>query len=125
MKLFFFIFFIISTLLAAYITWRLFSNAAFRRIWKIAIALGIVGTLFLPVLMLILRRTGADNSFIDVLVWSGYLGVGFLSFVFTYLVIRDVLWLPAAAFNRIKARVSKSAPGKAASNQIENPSRRG
>jgi predicted MPP superfamily phosphohydrolase len=125
MKLFFFIFFIISTLLATYITWRLFSNAAFRRIWKIAIALGIVGTLFLPVIMLILRRTGADNSFIDVLVWSGYLGVGFLSFVFTYLVIRDVLWLPAAAFNRIKARVSKSAPGKAASNQIENPSRRG
>jgi predicted MPP superfamily phosphohydrolase len=125
MKLFFFIFFIISTLLATYITWRLFSNAAFRRIWKIAIALGIVGTLFLPVIMLILRRTGADNSFIDVLVWCGYLGVGFLSFVFTYLVIRDLLWLPAVAFNRIKARVSKSAPGKAASNQIENPSRRG
>jgi predicted MPP superfamily phosphohydrolase len=125
MKLFFFIFSIISALLATYITWRLFSNAAFRRIWKIAIALGIVGTLFLPVIMLILRRTGVDNSFIDVLVWSGYLGVGFLSFVFTYLVIRDLLWLPAVTFNRIKARISKSAPKKAASNPIENPSRRG
>jgi predicted MPP superfamily phosphohydrolase len=125
MKLFFLIFSIISALLATYITWRLFSNTALRRVWKIAIALGIVGTLFLPVIMLILRRTGVDNRFIDVLVWSGYLGVGFLSFVFTYLVIRDVLWLPVGAFNKIKARISKSAPKKAASNPIQNPSRRG
>ena len=125
MKLFFFIFFIISALLATYITWRLFSNTAFRRIWKIAIALGIVGILFLPVIMIILRRTGVDNRFIDVLVWSGYLGVGFLSFVFTYLVIRDVLWLPVGAFNKIRVRIFKSAPPKAPSDPIENPSRRG
>ena len=91
----------------------------------IAIALGIVGTLFLPVIMVILRRTGVDNRFIDVLVWSGYMGVGFLSFVFTCLVIRDALWLPAGAFYKIKARISKSAPKKAGSNPIENPSRRG
>ncbi|MGD8882577.1 MAG: metallophosphoesterase [Desulfobacterales bacterium] len=125
MKLFFLIFFIISALLATYISWRLFSKTAVRRIWKIAIAFGIVGTLFLPVIMIILRRTGVDNSVIDVLVWSGYLGVGFLSFIFTYLVIRDVLWLPAGAFNKIKARISKSTQKKAASNPIENPSRRG
>ena len=125
MKLFFFIFSIISALLAVYITWRLFSNAALRRIWKMAVALGIVGMLFLPVIMLILRRRGVDNGFIDALVWSGYLGVGFLSFVFTYLVIRDVLWLPVGAFNKVKARISKSAPQKAASNPIANPSRRG
>ena len=125
MKLFFFIFFIISALLATYITWRLFGKTTLRRIWKIAIALGIVGTLFLPVIMVILRRTGVNNSFVDVLVWSGYLGVGFLSFVFTCLVIRDVLWLPAGAFYKIKARISKSAPKKAGSNPIENPSRRG
>jgi len=122
---FFLIFFAISTLLATYITLRLFSRAEFRRIWKIAIAFGIVGTLFLPVILIILRRAGFDNRLIDVLVWSGYLGVGFLSFVFTYLVIRDLLWLPAGAFNKIKARISKSAQKKAVSNPIENPSRRG
>jgi predicted MPP superfamily phosphohydrolase len=125
MKLFFLIFFVISALLATYITLRLFYRAAFRRIWKIAIAFGIVGTLFLPVIMIILRRTGVDNRLIDILVWSGYLGVGFLSFVFTCLVIRDLLWLPAGAFNKIRAQISKSTPKKAASNPIENPSRRG
>jgi predicted MPP superfamily phosphohydrolase len=122
---FFLIFFAISMLLATYITFRLFYRASFRRFWKIAIAFGIVGTLFLPVFMIMLRRTGVDNHFIDVLVWAGYLGVGFLSFVFTYVVIRDLLWLPAGAFNKIRKNKSKSRQKKSTSNPIENPSRRG
>jgi predicted MPP superfamily phosphohydrolase len=122
---FFLIFFSVSMLLATYITFRLFYRASFRRIWKIAIAFGIVGTLFLPVIMIMLRRTGVDNRFIDVLVWAGYLGVGFLSFVFTYVVIRDLFWLPAGAFNKIRAKKTKYRQKKLASNPIENPSRRG
>jgi predicted MPP superfamily phosphohydrolase len=122
---FFLIFFAISALLATYITLRLFYRASFRRIWKIVIAFAIVGTLFLPVIMIIFRRAGIDNRFIDVLVWAGYLGVGFLSFVFTFVVIRDLLWLPAGAFNKIRALKSKSADKKSASHPIENPSRRG
>ncbi len=125
MVLFFIIFFAISALLATYITMRLFSKTAFRRIWKIAIGFGIVVNLFLPVLLIMLRRKGADNSFIDILVWLGYLGVGFLSFVFTYIVIRDLLWLSAAIFKKSKLWLSKSAHKQTASNPIENPSRRG
>jgi predicted MPP superfamily phosphohydrolase len=75
--------------------------------------------------MIIFRRTGLDNGLIDVLVWSGYLGVGFLSFIFTCVVIRDLLWLPAGAFNKIRVRLAKSPQKKAASNPIKNPSRRG
>ena len=122
---FFLIFFAISALLATYITLRLFYRASFRRIWKIVIALAIVGTLFLPVVMIIFRRTGVDNRFIDVLVWAGYLGAGFLSFVFTCVVIRDLLWMPAGAFNKIRALKSKSKHKKSASHPIANPSRRG
>jgi predicted MPP superfamily phosphohydrolase len=122
---FFLIYFAISMLLATYITLRLFYRAPFRRIWKIVIAFTIVGALFLPVIMIMLRRTGVDNRFIDVLVWAGYLGVGFLSFVFTYVVIRDLLWLPVGAYNKIRAKKSKSMQKKSASNPIENPSRRG
>lgn len=125
MVLFFLIFFTISGLLATYITWRLFSKAAFRRRWKITIALGIVVMLFMPVLTIMLRRSGFDNLGIHLLTWIGYLGVGFLSFIFSYLVIRDLVWLPLAGLKMIKARISKSAPTAAGSRQIENPSRRG
>ncbi len=125
MVLFFLIFFTISGLLATYITWRLLSKAAFRRRWKIVIALGIVVTLFMPVLTIMLRRSGFDNLAIHLLTWIGYLGVGFLSFIFSYLVIRDLVWLPLAGLKMIKARISKPAPTAAGSRQIENPSRRG
>ena len=123
--LFFIIFFAVSALLAAYLTMRLFSQAAFKSIWKIAIALAIVVILFLPVFGIILRRSGFYNSGIQLFAWIGDLGIGFLSFVFTYLVIRDLMWLPVGAFHKLKARISTSMRKKAASNPIENPSRRG
>ena len=122
---FFLIFFAISGLLATYITWRLFSKAAFRRRWKILIALGIVVAMFTPVLTIMLHRSGFDNLGLHLLTWAGYLGVGFLSFVFSYLVIRDLVWVPLAGFKMIQARISKAAPNAAGSRQIDNPSRRG
>ena len=125
MVLFFLIFFTISGLLATYITWRLFSKAAFRRRWKITIALGIVVTIFTPLLTMMLRRSGFDNLGLHLLTWAGYLWVGFLSFVFSYLVIRDLVWVPLAGFKMIRARVLKPVPARSGSDQIDNPSRRG
>jgi predicted MPP superfamily phosphohydrolase len=122
---FFLIFSAISGLLATYITWRLFSKAAFRRRWKILIALGIVVTMFMPVLSIMLRRSEFDNLGLHLLTWAGYLGVGFLSFVFSYLVIRDLVWVPLAGFKMLQARISKAAPNAAGSRHIDNPSRRG
>jgi len=125
MILFFSIFFAISGLLATYITWRLFSKAAFRRRWKIAMALGIVVTMFMPVLTIILLRYGFDNPAVHLLTWIGYLGVGFLSFVFSYVVIRDLVCMALAGFKMIQARLSKASLASAGSRQIDNPSRRG
>jgi len=125
MILFFIIFFAIAGLLASYITWRLFNRAAFRRRWKVIVALGIVGTIFLPVLSIMLRRSGFDNAGLHLLTWAGYLGVGFLSFVFSYLVMRDLVWAPLAGFRMLKTRIAKPDSNPGASRQIENPSRRG
>jgi predicted MPP superfamily phosphohydrolase len=125
MVLFFLIFFTISGLLATYITWRLCSKAAFRRRWKIAMALGIVVTMFIPVLTIMLRRSGFDNLGVYLLTWIGYLGVGFLSFVFSYVVIRDLVWVLLAGFKTIRERLSKPALTAAGSRPIDNPSRRG
>ena len=122
---FFLIFFAISGLLATYITWRLFGKATLHRRWKIMIALGIVGAIFTPVLAIMLRRSGFDNLGLHLLTWAGYLAVGFLSFVFSYLVIRDLVWIPLSGFKMIWARLSKPAPPAAGSSKIVNPSRRG
>ncbi len=122
---FFIIFFAISTLLAGYIVWRLFGKASFRRRWKILMAAGIVATLFAPVIMIVLRRSGFDNLGLHLLTWAGYLGVGFLSFVFSYVVIRDLVWLPVSAFRTIKRWIAKSSSSRKTAQHIDNPSRRG
>jgi len=122
---FFIILFAITGLLAAYITWRLFNKAALRGRWKFIIAMGMVAIIFVPVITIMLRRSGFDHAGIHLLAWAGYLGVGFLSFVFSYLVIRDVVWAPLAGFRLLKARTSTPDPSAAGSRQIDNPSRRG
>ena len=122
---FFIIFFIVSSLLGTYITWRLFGKADLRRRWKVGIVVGIVVTMFVPVLTIILRRSGFDNLGLYLLTWAGYLAVGFLSFVFSYLVIRDLVWVPLAGFKMIRERISKPAPPSDGSRNIDSPSRRG
>ncbi|MGD8993543.1 MAG: metallophosphoesterase [Desulfobacterales bacterium] len=122
---FFIIFFAISVLSAGYITARLFGKASFKRRWKIAMAAGIVATLFAPVLTIILRRSGFDNLGLHLLTWAGYLGVGFLSFVFCYVVVRDLLWMPVAAVKWFKNRVGKASHVRQRIHPIESPARRG
>ena len=100
------IFLLIAGLLAGYITWRLFGTARFRRIWKILIALGIVCVQFITPLTILFRRSGVETFAITILIWIGYVGIGFLSFIFTFLVIRDILMLPTA-IAKIISRIFK------------------
>ncbi|MGD9307272.1 MAG: metallophosphoesterase [Desulfobacterales bacterium] len=123
--MFFLIFFTISGLLATYMTWRLTGKAAFRLRWKIMLSLGIVAMIFMPVLTIMLRRSGVDNPIIHLLTWVGYVGVGFLSFIFSYTAIRDLVWIFFAGFKMIQARLSKPSLTPPESRQIDNPSRRG
>jgi hypothetical protein len=88
-------------------------------------ALGIVVMMFMPVLTIMLRRSGFDSLVVHLLTWVGYLGVGFLSFIFSYVVIRDLVWMSFAGFKMIQARLSKTSLTSAGSQQIDNPSRRG
>ncbi len=123
--LFFSIYFIFSGLLAFYITRRLLGMTSLSRIRKFAVATGIVVILFISPMTIMLRRYGMNTQGIDVLVWIGYLGLAFLSFIFTFLVIRDVLGLPAALLNTLKRRLPDLPHGESAPAVPENPSRRG
>jgi hypothetical protein len=95
------------------------------RILKFAVGAGIVVILFISPITIMLRRYGVNNQGIDVLVWIGYLGLAFLSFIFTFLVIRDVFCLPTALLNTLKRRLPETLHGKSDPAIPENPSHRG
>ena len=119
------IFFIFSGLVAFYITRRLLGMTSLSRLRKLAVAAGIVVIFWISPVTMILRRNGMDNHGINALVWTGYLCLGFLSFIVTFLVIRDVLCLPAALFNKLKRMLPANPHGKPDPAIPENPSRRG
>jgi predicted MPP superfamily phosphohydrolase len=118
------IFFIFSAMMAVYITRRLVGTLWPGRPRKLAVAAGIVVVLWISPVTMILRRYGMSNPGINALVWIGYLGLGFLSFVFTFLVIRDVFFLPAAFLNRVRRIFSDRFRKRSDSTVPRDPSRR-
>jgi uncharacterized protein len=122
--LFLSMFFVLSGLVAFYITRRLLGTTSFSRIRKLAVAAGIVVIFWISPVTMLLRRNGMDNHGINALVWTGYLGLGFLSFIFMFLVIGDVLCLPAAFLNKIKRMLPGQSRNRPDPAIPENPSRR-
>jgi uncharacterized protein len=123
--LFLAIFFVFAGGVATYLTSRLFGKTALCRSWKIAIGASIVAIFFTIPVTLLLRRAGIENAAIDVLVWSGYLGLGFLSFIFTFQIVRDIFILPALFFRIVRIGFRGRRPKKSLAAVPENPLRRG
>lgn len=119
------IFFSISALLAGYTTWRLFSGAHLTRRWKFAIGALFAGVIFLTPLTIMLRRYGFQNTGVDLLVWIAYLGLGFLSFVFTLVIVRDLIRFGHWSMGKARPLLSRPRQKLHQQDLPENPERRG
>jgi len=87
---------VIMTAFGIYISRRWFWNARPGRKTRIAVTLGIIGMMWLPVISIILRRYDFGGPGVAALVWTGYLGAGYLSFLFTFLLLRDAVLIVLA-----------------------------
>ncbi|MEJ2024768.1 MAG: metallophosphoesterase, partial [Deltaproteobacteria bacterium] len=109
---------------ASYLTWRLFSKTRIGRKGKIAIGSLVVAIFLTTPVTILFRSAGIENSVVDVIVWTGYLGLGFLSFLSVLLIMREVMLVPSLVFTLVRSTVrrlwSNTNPGKT----LENPSRR-
>ncbi|MCP4689015.1 MAG: metallophosphoesterase [Desulfobacterales bacterium] len=104
---------LLAAVLGAYVSFRWPRNTRITRKGRLFITLGIVGTLWLPILSMISRWYDMGSLAISGLAWVGYLGAGFLSFLFTFLVIRDFALIPPALkrkFLKPSGRHKTSAP---------------
>ncbi len=99
-KMRFALFGIIYTLVAAgfgwYVSRRWLWKTRVNRNARALVVLGVVGTLWIPIVTIVLRRYDVGGAAVNALAWVGYLGAGFLSFLFTFLVIRDISLIPMA-----------------------------
>jgi len=90
---------------ASYMAWRLLGPAKLGRLRNMVIIALIACFIFTIPLLIIVRSEGLENIALDILAGIAYIGLGFMSFVFTFLIIRDTVWLPVSIFRKIKKRL--------------------
>lgn len=77
-----------------YIGWRLIVPAKLESGWKILAWSGLAALFILPIASSFLMRH--NEKITDPLSWIAYVSLGFLSFVFTLLLIRDSIWVSSS-----------------------------
>ncbi len=92
---------LVMTAFGIYIAGRWFWKIRPGRKTRTAVALGIVAVMWLPIISIILRRYDAGGVGVAILAWTGYLGAGYLSLLFTILLLRDTGLILLALIRRI------------------------
>lgn len=82
----------------AYVGWRMVIPAKLAMPWKLYAWLGLALMFLLPFGSSFLMRV--NEKLTDPLAWISYIGLGFLSFVFTLLVARDILWFASLGLEK-------------------------
>ncbi|MDZ7292844.1 MAG: metallophosphoesterase [candidate division KSB1 bacterium] len=124
----FFLFFLIAfTILAlgyGYIGWRLIIPANLDSPWNVIAWAILILFLLIPISTFILQVNRVETTWTHILSWISYVSMGFVSFLFTSLVIRDLIWLITAGAQKIfaLAREFFSSPVQAVA--PDNPERR-
>jgi predicted MPP superfamily phosphohydrolase len=108
----------------SYIGWRLIGSISISTNWKIIIWLILILFIFLPLLPILFRIYSIENYLIDLLAWVGYLSLGLFSMLFTFLVIRDLVWFVTVATKKSILLVSDFFGFNAKTTEQFNPDRR-
>lgn len=89
---------VVLSLGLSYIGWRLIVPASLEAPWKLIAWTGLTLLFVLPFASTFLMRY--NEKWTDSLSWIAYVSLGFLSFVFTLLVLRDIIWLASLGFEK-------------------------
>jgi predicted MPP superfamily phosphohydrolase len=101
----FFLFFLIAFGILAlgygYIGWRLIIPAGLHAPWSTIAWAILILFLIIPPLTMFLQVNRFEKAWRDLLSWISYLSLGFFSLLFTFLVIRDVIWLITSGAQKV------------------------
>ncbi len=92
----------------AYIGWRLIAPFRLAPPWNVIAWSGLALLVVLPFLSSVLMRT-AEGA-MDPFAWIAYVGLGFLSLIFTLLLLRDIAWIGTLAGAKLIAVVQGLFP---------------
>jgi uncharacterized protein len=91
-----------------YLSRRLIRPSHLPRQWKRAVRLALAALFLIPVLTSILQRSGFEQLF-EPLVWIAYTGLGLISSVFTFLLLRDSAWVLLRLGKRLSSKFRRAS----------------
>jgi hypothetical protein len=109
---------------AYYVSQRLAGSFRLNTRQKRLIRLVIAGIVIATPMSITLWRHGFENAAVDWFSWIGYIGLGFLSFLFTFMVMRDISFLIIRGYARLKKQIIPSGTRDQESDAVPEPSRR-
>ncbi len=110
---------------AYYVSLRLVEFFGLKQWKKHLIRFGIVFIIVSIPMTISLQRFGFENSVVDGFSRIGYMGLGFLSFIFTFMVIRDVSFLMIRMYYRLqKRRIVQPKAREQENGVVPDPSKR-
>lgn len=124
MIIFFSIYFLLAVSFGTYIAWSLLSATRVQRRGKALCAAAVVCILFLMPATILLRKAGHESALVGSVVWLGYLGMGFLSFLFCLAILRDTVRLLIGIQGYLKERIRNPNPSEPVTALPADPSRR-
>jgi predicted MPP superfamily phosphohydrolase len=72
-----------------------------KKPWNFFLVALIAVSLFLPFPLIVLRRYGIENSVVDAAIWTAYTGSGFISFVLTFQILKDLFHVSALLIKKL------------------------
>jgi len=117
--MFFIVVIAVLSLMYGYIGWRMIVPANFSTPVNVLLWGCLVLALILPFVLVFLRFRGVDGGFLDIIAWIAYLSFGFLTLLFAFLVVKDVIYLMALGGQKIAGIFNSGG-----SDQVFDPSRR-
>ena len=91
---------------AYYVSQRLAGSFRLNTWQKRLIRFVIAGIVIATPMSITLWRHGFENAAVDWFSWIGYIGLGFLSFLFTFMVMRDISFLVIRGYAHLKNGLS-------------------
>jgi hypothetical protein len=104
-SIFFILLLIVSLSVGLYIVRRIIRPSALGPLGRVIAWAVLLAALLTTPAVIALRRLHLEGLWVDTAIWTGYLILGFILFVFTLCLIRDLVLLILLAIDRIRARM--------------------
>lgn len=122
--MFFFVFLGVLSLIYGFVGYRLIVPAGLKLHWRLSAWMFLFVTLTVVPMLFLLRRSGIETFWIDLAAWAGYISLGFVFLLFSFLVIRDTSWIAVWALKKCATVISGLFRGGVASAPTDRARRR-